>query len=317
MFLLTSCGPEPTFTESRVLRNYFYFRFPTHHILLFGGLYSNISLTREDHLSRTSATAYPVLTMEPLLPKFRIPTIDRLGVACMPDVTETTAAQIAKDWFDTFSSSAQAQDTRGIEGLICEDALWRDLYALTWDIRTFDGLTHIQPFLNARLQAMTMHSFSWRNFVRVQKPYSDLVWIVVMFGFETNVGRCSVITRLVPTSSGEWKAFTVFTNLESLIDFPESIGRSRQSIRVAASVWRDYREEESRFAESNPSVLIVGGGQSGLSLAARLKYLNVSTLVVEQDARIGDSWRKRYDSLCLHFPICEFIPSHIVTQLCY
>ncbi|PPQ68535.1 hypothetical protein CVT25_005457 [Psilocybe cyanescens] len=241
--------------------------------------------------------------MEPIFPKFRIPTIDRLGVSCMPNVTETTGTKIAKDWFDAFSAFAQVQDVTGMEGLLCDDALWRDVYALTWDIRTFDGLTHIRPFLNTQLQAMTMHSFNWRNFVRVQKPYPDLAWLVVMFGFETNVGLCSVIARLVPTGTGEWKAYTVFTNLENLRGFPELICRSRQQARVAASVWRDQREEESRFAESNPSVLIVGGGQSGLSLAARLKYLDVSTLVIEKDARIGDSWRNRYDSLCLHFPI--------------
>ncbi|KAH9480077.1 Hercynylcysteine sulfoxide lyase [Psilocybe cubensis] len=249
------------------------------------------------------ATAPTFLAMDPFLPKFRIPTIERLGVkTCMPDVTESTAAQIAKDWFDAFSSFAQEQNVSGIQGLICEDALWRDLYALTWDIRTFDGISRIQSFLNARMQTMTMHSFTWRNFARLQRPYPDLVWIVVMFGFETYVGRCSFIARLVPTPGG-WKAFTLFTNLENLKDFPESIGPSRQSVRVASSAWRDHREQENRFTESNPAVLIVGGGQSGLSLAARLKYLNVPTLVIEKDGRIGDSWRKRYDSLCLHFPI--------------
>ena len=52
------------------------------------------------------------------------------------------------------------------------------------------------------------------------------------------------------------------------------------------------------------AVIIVGGGQAGLELAARLKYLGVKTLIVEREARIGDMWRKRYEALCLHDPVC-------------
>lgn len=43
---------------------------------------------------------------------------------------------------------------------------------------------------------------------------------------------------------------------------------------------------------------------SGLSVAARLKFLGINTLVVEQNERIGDNWRNRYDSLCLHDSVC-------------
>ena len=53
-------------------------------------------------------------------------------------------------------------------------------------------------------------------------------------------------------------------------------------------------------ASVRPVVIIAGGGQSGLELAARLKYLGIKTLVVEREARIGDLWRKRYEALCLH-----------------
>jgi putative flavoprotein involved in K+ transport len=52
-----------------------------------------------------------------------------------------------------------------------------------------------------------------------------------------------------------------------------------------------------------PYVLIVGGGQGGLALAARLKRLGVPALVVEKNERAGDSWRNRYRSLVLHDPV--------------
>jgi len=50
-------------------------------------------------------------------------------------------------------------------------------------------------------------------------------------------------------------------------------------------------------------LLIVGGGQGGIALAARLRQLNVPTIIVEKNQKPGDSWRKRYKSLCLHDPV--------------
>ena len=38
-------------------------------------------------------------------------------------------------------------------------------------------------------------------------------------------------------------------------------------------------------------------------MAARLKQLDVPTLIVDAHAKPGDNWRKRYDSLCLHDPV--------------
>src|SRR3546814_11431044 len=43
--------------------------------------------------------------------------------------------------------------------------------------------------------------------------------------------------------------------------------------------------------------------QGGIALGARLKRLGVPAIIVEKNARPGDSWRKRYKSLCLHDPV--------------
>ena len=47
-------------------------------------------------------------------------------------------------------------------------------------------------------------------------------------------------------------------------------------------------------------MLVVGGGQAGLSIAARLKQLQIDTLIVDRGPRIGDNWRQRYHALTLH-----------------
>ncbi len=49
-------------------------------------------------------------------------------------------------------------------------------------------------------------------------------------------------------------------------------------------------------------VLIIGAGQAGLALGYHLQKTPLSFQLVEGNERIGDSWRKRYDSLVLFTP---------------
>ena len=46
-----------------------------------------------------------------------------------------------------------------------------------------------------------------------------------------------------------------------------------------------------------------GAGQAGLTIAARLKMIGVNALIVDQNDRVGDNWRKRYKQLVLHDPV--------------
>src|SRR5690606_791952 len=67
----------------------------------------------------------------------------------------------------------------------------------------------------------------------------------------------------------------------------------------------EQREREQRELgyQRQPYVVVIGGGQGGIALGARLRQLDVPSLVVERHARPGDSWRARYKSLCLHDPV--------------
>jgi putative flavoprotein involved in K+ transport len=49
-------------------------------------------------------------------------------------------------------------------------------------------------------------------------------------------------------------------------------------------------------------VLIIGAGQAGLALGFHLKKTPSRFQLVERNARVGDSWRKRYASLVLFTP---------------
>ena len=73
----------------------------------------------------------------------------------------------------------------------------------------------------------------------------------------------------------------------------------------ARTTWSERRAAEAaRFGrEDQPEVLVIGAGQGGIALGARLKSLGVPTLIVEKNPRAGDSWRNRYRSLVLHDPV--------------
>lgn len=49
-------------------------------------------------------------------------------------------------------------------------------------------------------------------------------------------------------------------------------------------------------------ILIIGAGQAGLAMGYHLKQTSLRFLLVDGASRVGDSWRKRYDSLLLFTP---------------
>jgi putative flavoprotein involved in K+ transport len=52
----------------------------------------------------------------------------------------------------------------------------------------------------------------------------------------------------------------------------------------------------------NLDVLIIGGGQAGLAMGYHLKRAGHRFQIVERNARVGESWRNRHDSLVLFTP---------------
>ena len=87
--------------------------------------------------------------------------------------------------------------------------------------------------------------------------------------------------------------------------FEEKVGSLRPSGEAysrnfGGSNWLDQRQHSVKFSDREPTVLVVGGGQAGLAVAARLGQLEIETLVIDKHDRVGDNWRKRYHSLALH-----------------
>jgi putative flavoprotein involved in K+ transport len=59
-------------------------------------------------------------------------------------------------------------------------------------------------------------------------------------------------------------------------------------------------ERDSDFVET----VIIGGGQAGLTAAYHLAKHDRSFVILDANERIGDAWRKRWDSLRLFTPAC-------------
>ena len=124
---------------------------------------------------------------------------------------------------------------------------------------------------------------------------------------ETAVGRGTGVLRL-----RDGKAWTLLTALGELKGHEEPKGDNRPPGAIHGAhpdrlSWLEMREREARELghEVQPEVVIVGGGQGGIALGARLRQLGVPTIIVERNERPGDSWRKRYKSLCLHDPVWD------------
>ncbi|KAI0032443.1 hypothetical protein K488DRAFT_49948 [Vararia minispora EC-137] len=228
----------------------------------------------------------------------QFPTLDRLQATLSDDLDPLAAARA---WFAPFSKALGIADVPVVSDSLLPNVFWRDILALTWDFRTLYAYA-VRSFLTDRLPGAKIACVVLDEAsVALQRPYPDIAYIHMSFTFTTVVGFCSGIARIVPTSSGTWKAHTVFTNLEDLIGHPERIGTLREQAQSHGKWFQKrQREIECEGEDEQPQVVIIGAGQSGLEVAARLKYLGIKVLVIEKEARIGHLWRTRYEALCLH-----------------
>lgn len=198
-------------------------------------------------------------------------------------------------WLIRFGDALASGDRAAVMPLFAAECFWRDLVAFTWNLRTEEGAEAIAAMLQARLADVAPSHFS-----RVGQASNQQGVLEGWFRFETRLARCRGHVRL-----REGQIWTLFTAMDELKGHEERVGRRRPSGA------EQRNQEPSHLGSSSsgqPDVVIVGGGQAGLSLGARLRHLDVSTLILEKQARPGDHWRRRYKTLCLHDPVhyCHF-----------
>ena len=216
---------------------------------------------------------------------------------------------VAQDWLANFTKALAEGDELRLGALFHHDSHWRDVLALTWRIGTLNGRDTICAALRAHASRVRPRAFTIdaRRTAPRKVMRAGQCAIEAIFRFETMEGRASGVLRLFPDADdgAALKAWTLLTALDELKGFEERVGRSRPGNESYARDfrgpnWLDVRRSDARYDDRDPAVLVVGGGQAGLSIAARLKHLEVDTLIVDRGQRIGDNWRKRYHALTLH-----------------
>src|ERR1043165_8653446 len=214
-------------------------------------------------------------------------------------------AAVVQAWLAQFEPGLR--DGAALVALFPADGYWRDVLAFTWDIGTVHGRDAIARALTAQAERTGACRFELapnrtppRQVTRAGTPAIEAI-----FRFETAQGRGSGVVRLVNDAGEGVKAWTLLTALDELKGHEEKVGRARPtgqsySRDFRGPNWRDLRKAAQAYADRDPDVLVVGGGQAGLSIAARLTQLQVDTLIVDREARVGDNWRNRYHALTLH-----------------
>ncbi|KAK7225433.1 hypothetical protein V2G26_013436 [Clonostachys chloroleuca] len=223
-----------------------------------------------------------------------LPTTDVLGI----EIPSNCNAQVeAEGIVKNLSNAMGAGDAQAFTDLFLEYGVWRDKLSYTWDFRTFN----FQPAI-LRAASDLFPQTKARNFgflapaPKVDRPYPDYAQLQFVVSFETEIVKASAVVNAVFTKEG-WKIYTMHTVAEELLQFPELPPADGHMTGLIS--WEKQRAQDVDSA--NPEILIIGGGQNGLAMAARLKALGIDNLIIEKD-EIGDIWRKRYEYLSLHFP---------------
>jgi putative flavoprotein involved in K+ transport len=205
-------------------------------------------------------------------------------------------------WLSAFGDALSAGDAAAAAALFTEDCFWRDLVAFTWNIKTLEGRAAISAMLDEMLA--WVQPGGWK--VTDGEEPADAGGVAeAWIDFETAAGRGRGHLRL-----RDGRCWTLLTTLDELKGHEERRGPTRpkgveRRANPDRTTWLEGREQEASELgiTEQPYVVIIGGGQAGIGLGARLRQLRVPTIIIDKRSRPGDQWRSRYKSLCLHDPV--------------
>ena len=219
------------------------------------------------------------------------------------DRQQLTADDIATQWLGNFESAMRSRDVEAAVGLFATTSYWRDLVAFSWNLATVENHDGIRDLLTEVIDRVSASDFE------LGEPATSADGVTeAWFTYGTAVGRGKGMVRLIDEDGT--KAWTLLTTLQELKDHEEPQGPRRpkgaeHGVDPERKSWSEkLADEDAAWGESaQPYTLVVGGGQGGIALGARLRQLGVPALVIDRWERPGDQWRSRYKSLCLHDPV--------------
>ncbi|MEP2641636.1 NAD(P)/FAD-dependent oxidoreductase [Roseobacter sp.] len=215
---------------------------------------------------------------------------------------DSTINDQVTEFLDRFGAALEEGDIDAAVALFQADCYWRDLVSFTWNIKTVEGPDQVRDMLAAQLGSTK--PTGWR-IADGELPTEDGGIITAWISFETEVARGYGLVRLK-----DGLVWTLLTTMVELKGHEEPLGYDRPmgAKHGAGKHRKSWAEEIAQERETlgyteQPYTVIIGGGQGGIALGARLRQLGVPTIIVEKNDKPGDSWRNRYKSLCLHDPV--------------
>ncbi|MGO1318665.1 MAG: flavin-containing monooxygenase [Galactobacter sp.] len=214
------------------------------------------------------------------------------------------ADALAREWLGRFESALSARDLDAASACFQAESFWRDLVAFTWNLTTVENPDGVADLLKVNVERVSPHD------LELEEPaeLADGV-LTAWFTFATAEGKGRGLARL-REEDGVFKAWTLLTSLQELAGYEEPRGVRRiKGAQHGANpdrvTWSEQREQEAQALgrTEQPYVLVIGGGQGGIALGARLRQMGVPALVIDKYDRPGDQWRGRYKSLALHDPV--------------
>src|SRR5689334_16229800 len=157
----------------------------------------------------------------------------------MLDKTDDISLQV-EGWLAQFEHALTGAGE--LTSLFHPDSFWRDVLALSWTIKTLNGAAAILRELPADAARATPRGFAIApNRApprRVARAGTNAIEAII--NFETAVGRCSGIIRLIgdAADNNRLKAWTLLTALDELKGFEEQVGAMRPR---GNSYSRDFR----------------------------------------------------------------------------
>ncbi|MBV2361691.1 NAD(P)/FAD-dependent oxidoreductase [Thalassococcus sp. CAU 1522] len=215
---------------------------------------------------------------------------------------DTTAEAQTQTFLDQFGQALESGDIDGAVDLFADECYWRDLVSFTWNIKTVEGKDQVRDMLEHQLA--TTRPSQWA-IAEGEMPTEDGGIVTAWITFETAVARGYGLVRL--KDGRVWTLLTTMVELkghEEPAGFARPMGARHGAGKNRATWLEERQKEEAELGyKTQPYCVIIGGGQGGIALGARLRQLGVPTIILERNDRPGDSWRKRYKSLCLHDPV--------------
>ncbi|KAK0934573.1 hypothetical protein LTR29_013839 [Friedmanniomyces endolithicus] len=196
-----------------------------------------------------------------------------------------------------------------------EDAIWRDLLSFTGTYRTFYSRKTVFATLQKLSKEKQRSPFALEGSEpRIGRTVDGTSWLDINVSCSTSenglVGECKGTVSVVLCEDGEWRIWMLRTWLESFEghghpDVLEPVtavsnGAGHESADTHTNGASDGSAMNGDGPTTDYDVIVVGGGQAGLSTAGRLKALGVRYILLERRPEIGDVWNTRYESLRWH-----------------